>query len=76
MGHATNERGAVADPLLTTDEAAQILRVSPGTLSNWRNLRDPARTISFVKVGGAVRYRRSAVERFIAASERDGDTGK
>lgn len=53
--------------LLTTVEAANYLRIEKRTLENWRvSGRGPA----FVRLGGAVRYRRGALERFIAQNER------
>lgn len=52
--------------LLTTAEAADYLRIEKRTLENWRvSGRGPA----FVRLGGAVRYRTGALERFIAENE-------
>ena len=52
--------------LLTAGEAARELRIDPGTLSRWR-----ARGLGprFCRFGRHIRYRRSAVERWIASSE-------
>ena len=49
--------------LIDEHEAAKALKVSRGTLANWRSTRlnGPA----FVKVGRAVRYRLEDIERFI-----------
>lgn len=53
--------------LLTTMEAADYLRIEKRTLENWRTSgRGPV----FVRIGGAVRYRTVALERFISAGER------
>lgn len=55
------------DPLLTEDQAAEILRVSPRTLQGWRHRGDGP---PFVKLGSAVRYRRSDLRSFIVDSIR------
>jgi excisionase family DNA binding protein len=49
--------------LLTEQEAADLLTVSPGTLSVWRCTRRYA--LRFIKVGRAVRYRESDILAFI-----------
>jgi excisionase family DNA binding protein len=54
-----------ADPLLTEQQAADLLDVKPTTLQVWRSTKRYA--LAHVKVGRNVRYRRSAVEAFIAA---------
>lgn len=49
--------------LLTPEQTAALLGLSPGTLMVWRsNRRYP---LAFVKVGGRVRYRKQDVEKFI-----------
>ena len=49
--------------LLTPEETARLLGVTPGTLSIWRcSRRYP---LAFVKVGGRVRYKLSDVEKFV-----------
>ncbi|ACH40466.1 MAG: hypothetical protein ACD_55C00119G0002 [uncultured bacterium] len=54
----------VLSTLLTTREAAEVLRVKESTLHQWRwQGRGPA----FVKVGRLVRYRVAEVEAYIAA---------
>jgi predicted DNA-binding transcriptional regulator AlpA len=59
-----NARTALIDPLLTEAQVAEILDVKPTTLQVWRvTKRYP---LAHVKVGRNVRYRRSAVEAFIA----------
>ena len=62
-----NQPQVVSDdnPLLDTKEAAKLLNVSPGTLEVWRSTKRYA--LPYSKIGGAVRYRRSAVQEFIAA---------
>lgn len=51
---------------LTERQAADHLGVSPGTLANWRS--SGAVRVPFVRLGRAVRYRRSDLERFLAAN--------
>ena len=46
------------DSLLTQEQAAEILGVSPGTLEVWRSAKRYPGLI-YVKVGRLVRYRRS-----------------
>ena len=49
--------------LLTTQEAAQLLRLKPCTLDRWRHTGNGPK---FVKVGGrAVRYLRKDLEDFL-----------
>jgi excisionase family DNA binding protein len=51
------------DPLLTEQQAAEVLGVKPSTLQVWRST---ARySLPFVKVGRLVRYRRSALDAFL-----------
>lgn len=53
------------DPALDTHEAAKYLDVKPGTLEIWRSTgRYP---IPYEKIGRSVRYRKSALDRFLAA---------
>jgi hypothetical protein len=56
---------ALADPLLTEVQAAEELGVEPVTLQVWRSTR--RYDLPYVKVGRLVRYRRSAIEQFLAA---------
>jgi hypothetical protein len=64
----------VLDPLLTVNEAAEILRCSPHSLNKWRLTGGGPR---FVYVGSRVRYRRSHLAAFIDISTRNStsDTG-
>lgn len=55
--------------LLTPVRLAEALGVAEVTLANWRaKKKGPA----WVKVGREVRYRREAVERWLAEQERSG----
>ena len=56
--------------LLTPSEAASILRVSVGTLSVWRSTK--RYPLAYIKVGRAVRYKASAIERFVTANSMKG----
>lgn len=59
--------------LLTEHEVAALLALSHRTLQRWRWLgQGPA----FVKLGGAVRYERSEIERFIAAAREPAKAGE
>jgi predicted site-specific integrase-resolvase len=49
------------DDLLTPNQAAEILRKSPATLSRWRT---EGIGPSYIKNGGAVEYRRSDLEEY------------
>jgi excisionase family DNA binding protein len=54
-----------SDPLLTADEVADLLRVTRG----WVYSETRARRIPHVRLGRYVRYRRSAVEAWVAELE-------
>ena len=49
-------------PLLSVEQAADYLGVSPGTLRNWLS----ARRIAYVKVGRLTRLSSETLDRFIA----------
>jgi excisionase family DNA binding protein len=52
----------LSDPLLSASQTAEALGISVGTLQNWRHSgRYP---LPYVKIGGLVKYRLSAVEDF------------
>ncbi|MGB8801178.1 MAG: helix-turn-helix domain-containing protein [Candidatus Acidiferrales bacterium] len=54
------------EPLLTPREAAEILRVTTGTLAVWRcTKRYP---LTFFKIGRHIRYKKSDLDKFIAAT--------
>jgi predicted DNA-binding transcriptional regulator AlpA len=58
----------MADELLTTDDVALLIAVAPKTLRNWRHMGGGPPAVKLTPArGGAVRYRRSAVERWLAA---------
>jgi excisionase family DNA binding protein len=59
------------DRLLSPEEVADRLDVSPQTLANWR--RDPEHELDFVNVGRLIRYRESDLEDFLdyLSSEED-----
>lgn len=49
--------------LLTVEEAASLLRLSPATLNKWRSLHNSGP--KFTRVGRRVLYSRQALEDFI-----------
>lgn len=49
-------------PYLTTKEAADLLRLHPGTLSNWRG---SGRGPSYVSMGGRILYPHAALEAWL-----------
>lgn len=55
----------MADRLLNVTEAAAMLGLKPSTLYQWAY----ERRIACVKLGGALRFRLSAIEKLIAKSE-------
>jgi predicted DNA-binding transcriptional regulator AlpA len=55
--------GTVPSPLLTVDDLAALLKVSPRTI--WR-MRSCCQLPKPVKVGGGVRWRQSDIESWIA----------
>jgi hypothetical protein len=54
-----------ADPKLAPPDAAKYLGVKPSTLADWRSAK---RGPDYIKLGAAVRYRRSALDRFLDAN--------
>lgn len=58
---------APADPLLSEQQAAQVLGVKPSTLQVWRSTR--RYQLAYIKVGRLVRYRQSALQAFLASRE-------
>lgn len=62
MGAATRRY----EPLLRPAEAADMLGIALGTLYNWSSQRK----LPVVKLGGRIRFRREALERFAAKRER------
>ena len=51
--------------LLTQEQAASVLGISPGTLEQWRTTH--RYRLPYIKVGSRVRYRRSDLETFIVS---------
>ena len=51
------------ESLLTQAQAAEILGVTPGTLSVWRCTK--RYNIPYIKVGRLVKYRKSALDAFL-----------
>lgn len=66
---STDETAALAvlDPLLSCSEVAHWLNTTPGQLSQWRFHGEGP---PFIKLGRAVRYRRSDVEGWLDANTR------
>lgn len=58
-----NKQKGVEDDLLTTSEAARILRISPSTLAQWRC--NGKHKIPTVKFGTRVLYRLTDLKKFI-----------
>lgn len=58
-------------PLVDEKGAAEILSITPGTLSVWRCLR--RYDLPFVKIGKSVRYRMADLEQFIESRTVGGD---
>ena len=58
-----NQKRALDNNLLTPEEAAQQLRISPRTLNKWRSVGRG--NINFVKIGRCVRYRASDIQDYI-----------
>lgn len=61
------EQGTPKDPLLSEQQAAEVLGVKPATLQAWRSTKRYA--LAYVKVGRLVRYRQSALQAFLASRE-------
>jgi hypothetical protein len=52
--------------LMNENEAAKFLTLKPATLRHWRiNRKGP----QFYRVGGAIRYSKSALEEFLKSSQ-------
>lgn len=59
-----------SDPLFTTAEAAAFIGLAAATLESWRS-RPPRAGAAppFCKLGRAIRYRRSSLEKWLTARE-------
>ncbi|WP_248581558.1 helix-turn-helix domain-containing protein [Nocardioides sp. InS609-2] len=62
----------VSDPLMTIDDAAAYLAIPKSTLYTWRTRRAGFGPKA-VKVGGSLRYRRSALNAWIEANSEELD---
>jgi len=59
-----------SDPLLRNDEAAKYLKVSPGTLRLSRHTGELFKDVStpaYIKLGRAIRYRKSTLDNWLVA---------
>jgi predicted DNA-binding transcriptional regulator AlpA len=63
-----NRGGSVQEEYLKDEQVAEEFQVSVATLANWRYLRTGP---PFVKLGHAVRYRRSDLEAWVAEQQAD-----
>jgi excisionase family DNA binding protein len=54
--------------LITPEVAAKLLGISVRTLAAWRSHRRTSKSLPFVKVGSAVRYRVEDIEAWLAQS--------
>jgi excisionase family DNA binding protein len=57
----------MSDELLTPDDVAEMLDVSPQTLASWRTTG--RYDLPFLRIGRLVRYRRSDIEDFLEGFE-------
>ena len=51
--------------LMNTEQAANYLGLAPSTLETWRSRK--RHNLAFAKVGRAIRYRKSDLDRFVAS---------
>lgn len=58
---------AEIEPLLTPEEVSKITKISLPTLATWRSA-GRGQGLSFVRLGGVSRYRKSDVEAFIQSN--------
>lgn len=65
---AASQTKTASDELLDEREAAQLLGITAGTLAVWRSTG--RYDLEFVKIGRAVRYRRSALQTWMASRTR------
>jgi excisionase family DNA binding protein len=63
MNAATTAQKIAPSGLMTTEQAAEYLAVKPATLQVWRSTN--RKKLTYVKVGGQVRYRRQDLDAFI-----------
>ncbi len=53
----------LSEPLVSTEQAAEMLGVSVGTLNVWRCTR--RYNLAYVKIGRCVKYRLADLEKFV-----------
>lgn len=63
--------GVNLEPLLTPEETALALRISPDTLAYWRRPKVES-DLPWVEVGGQVRYRTSDVQAWLDRRTKNG----
>lgn len=63
---STATRQRIDDPLLTTRELSQLIRINEKTLTNWRYLHIGP---PYVRFGRRVFYRHSAVTAYLTSGE-------
>jgi excisionase family DNA binding protein len=68
-GTRTRRSASIGETLLSTEEAARALRVSPSTLAIWR-IRGRGCGLKFLKLGRSVRYAASDIEKFLESRRR------
>ena len=56
----------VGEIYLTANQTAAYIKLSPGTLANWRS---QGKGPPFIRVAGQIRYRRNAVDDWMIAHE-------
>jgi predicted DNA-binding transcriptional regulator AlpA len=64
--HSRRPENYPVDELLTLEEVAAMLKLPPATLRKWRTENQPPQAF---RIGRWLRYRRSAVEAFLAQQE-------
>lgn len=62
------------DPLMTSEEVAELFRVDAKTVQKWAKPRGgkPPQLKSIRTPGGQLRFHESEVQRFLGGSEQDG----
>lgn len=60
-----------SDELLTAKQAADFLKVKPGTLACWRTTK--RYPLKYIRVGKSIRYRLSDLQAFLASRDSGAD---
>ena len=60
--------------LLTNEQAAEYIGITPRTLEVWRSTK--RYVISYIRVGRKIRYRREALDAFLDSRTVDAEAGK